>query len=132
MKTEKIFFRYKHDTNALKLDVYNLMTKSYIELGQKPDEKQIKLNASLLFNDLIQYYKGMTMNEVEFVFHKGIRNAEEGTSCFINVRQWNVWLKNHKNSEALKRQQKVLTDYERYEQDQKLIAETINKAKRLK
>lgn len=127
MKTEKIFFRYKHDTNGLKLDVYNLMTKCYIELGQKPDEKQIKLNASLLFNDLIQYYKGMTMNEVEFVFHKGIRNADEGTSCFINVRQWNVWLKNHKSSEALKRQQKVITDYQRYEQDQKLISETIKK-----
>jgi len=65
MQTEKIFSRIKrNDISALKLDVYNLMTKTYIELGQKPDDKQIKLNSRLLYNDLIHYYGGMTMEEV--------------------------------------------------------------------
>ena len=108
------------------------MRKTYIEIGQKPSDEQVKLNANLLYNDLVAYYGGMTMHEVEFVFHNGIRNAEEGTSVFINVRQWSVWLKDHKKTEALCRQNKQITKYERYRKNQKLIGTTINKAKQIK
>ena len=140
MKTDKIFSRYNNDNSALKLDCYNLMKKCYLEIGQKPSDEQVKLNASFLYEDLIHYYGNMTMDEVAFVFHKGIRNADEGTNVFINVRQWSVWLKDHKKLEALKRQQKLVTSYDKYRanlsklltEEQKLISDTINKAKKLK
>ncbi len=132
MKEDKIYSRYKFDRSALKLDCYNLMKRSYLEIGQKPTDAQVKLNASLLYNDLIYYYGGMTMDEVGFVFHNGIRNGNEGANVFLNVRQWSVWLKDHKKSEALLRQQKRVTNYERFRQQEKSIALTINKAKRLK
>lgn len=129
MKEDKIYFRFKHDRSALKKDVYDLMNRCYIELGQKPTDEQVKLNSSLLYNDLIHYCGGMTMDEVAFVFHNGIRNAEEGTSCFMNVRQWSVWLNTHRVSEALKRQQKQITAYESYQQHQLDISKTINQSK---
>ena len=68
----------------------------------------------------------MTMNEVQFAIEKGIRDGED-TSCFINVRTWNVWLKQHKKSEQLKRQQRQITDYQKHEQNQIQINKTINK-----
>lgn len=128
-KQEKIFFRYKHDISALKLDVYNLMTQSYVELGQKPQETQIKLNAKLLYEDLINYHGGMTMNEVSFAFHTGIRNADEGTSCFLNVRQWTVWLKKHKGNAIEQRKLMDRISFGKKEANQ--ISNTINKAKLL-
>ena len=133
MQTEKIFSRVKrNDISSLKLDVYNLMTKTYIELGQKPDDKQIKLNSRLLYNDLIHYYGGMTMEEVSYVFESGVRDGTDGSSCFLNVRQWSVWLKKHKTSEALLRQTNQLTMWDRYQRSQKQISLTINQAKLLK
>jgi len=133
MQTEKIFSRIKrNDISSLKLDVYNLMTKTYIELGQKPDDKQIKLNSRLLYNDLIHYYGGMTMEEVSYVFESGVRDGTDGSSCFLNVRQWSVWLKKHKTSEALLRQTNQLTMWDRYQRSQKQISLTINQAKLLK
>ena len=127
MKQDKIFFRYKHDTSALKLDVYNLMTKSYIELGQKPDEVQIRLNAKLLYEDLTRYHGGMTISEVEFAFHTGIRDADEGTSCFLNVRQWSVWLKKHKGNAVKQNQIMNRIGWGATEKNQ--IGTTINRAK---
>ncbi len=133
MKTAKIFFRVKNnDISSLKLDVYKLMTKTYIELGQKPSDEQIKLNSRLLYNDLIHYYGGMTMEEVSYVFEAGVRDGTDGSSCFLNVRQWSVWLKKHKTSEALLRQTNQLTMWDRYQRSQKQISLTINQAKLLK
>jgi len=130
---EKIYSRVKkNDISSLKLDVYNLITKTYIELGQKPSDEQIKLNSRILYNDLIHNYGGMTMEEVVFVFEAGVRDGSDGSSCFINVRQWNVWLKKHKTQEALLRQTKQLTMWERHQQLQKHITLTINKAKQIK
>tara|TARA_R110000772_G_scaffold70153_1_gene154496 strand:+ start:2697 stop:3098 length:402 start_codon:yes stop_codon:yes gene_type:complete len=133
MQTAKIFFRVKNnDISSLKLDVYKLMTKTYIELGQKPSDEQIKLNSRLLYNDLIHYYGGMTMEEVSYVFEAGVRDGTDGSSCFLNVRQWSVWLKKHKTSEALLRQTNQLTMWDRYQKSQKQISLTINQAKLLK
>ncbi len=127
MKQDKIFFRYKHDTSALKLDVYNLMTTSYAELGQKPDEAQIRFNAKLLYEDLSRYHGGMTISEVGFAFHTGIRDAEEGTSCFLNVRQWSVWLKKHKGNAVKNREIMNRISWGATENNQ--IGTTINQAK---
>ena len=107
------------------------MSKAYTMLGQKPDTQQVVVMASLLFGDLIINYSSMTMQEVQFAIEKGIRDGED-TSCFINARSWNVWLKQHKKSEQLKRQQRLITDYQKHEQTQKQINNTINKAKQIK
>lgn len=126
----KIWERYTKDEKQLKIDCVDLLSKCYLELGQKPDTEQVVLMAQLLYHDLVRYYGGMTIEEVKFAIEQGIRNSENGN--FVNVRNFNIWLKEYKKSAALKRQQRLLTDFEKEQQTQKLISNTINQAKRLK
>ena len=126
----KIWQRYTQDQKQLKIDCVDIVSKCYLELGQKPDTEQVVLMAQLLYNDLTRFYGGLTIEEVQFAFDKGIRDSENGG--FVNVRNFNIWLKEYKSKAALKRQQRQLTDFERDRQNQKLIGNTINKAKRLK
>lgn len=130
-KDNQIWSRYNTDLKGLKNDCVDILSKCYLMLGQKPDAKQIVMMSSLLYEDLINKYSRMTIDEVRFALEKGIKDGDE-VSCFINARTWNLWLRSHKGSEALKRQQKQITDYQRHQQNQKAIANTINKAKQLK
>ena len=99
-------------------------------LGQKPDVDQIVMMAKFLVDDLSRRYSTLTFDEVSFAFEQGIRDSKEGG--FINVRNWNIWLKEYKTKAQLKRQQNLITDYDNYKESEKLIGITINKAKRLK
>ena len=130
-KSKQIWNRFIHDQKALKNDCVDILSKCYLMLGQKPDTKQVVMMYSLLFEDLTNRYSTMTTEEVSFALEKGIRDGED-QSCFINVRTWNLWLKNHKHSEQLKRQQKLITDFQKHEQNIKQITNTINKAKQIK
>ena len=87
---------------------------------------------TLLLDDLAVNYGGLELDEVKYAFSRGIRNGEEGTSCFINVRTWSVWLTQYKKAAQLKRQQNLITDYQQYKEKQKQIGQTIKQAKRLK
>ena len=128
---DKIWHRFNTDIKALKNDCVDVISKCYLMLGQKPDAQQVVTMASLLYDDLINRYSTMTIQEVQFALEKGIKDGDD-LNCFINARTWNVWLKQHKKSEQLKRQQKLITDYQKHEQNIKAIGSTINKAKQLK
>jgi len=99
-------------------------------LGQKPDTEQIVMMSKLLVDDLSRFYPSMEMDEVVFAFEQGIRHSDNGG--FVNVRNWNIWLKEYKTKANLKRQQRQLTDYQRDRDGLKMIGETINQAKKLK
>ncbi len=129
-KSKQIWNRFNTDQKQLKLDCVDILGKCYVMIGQKPDSQQIVMMAQLLYEDLINRYSRMEIDEVRFALEEGIRNA--GTSCFINVNSWNEWLKNFRKTEQLKRQQRLLTDYQKHQQSQKAIANTISKAKQLK
>tara|TARA_Y100001938_G_C7821841_1_gene297015 strand:+ start:165 stop:494 length:330 start_codon:yes stop_codon:yes gene_type:complete len=103
-----------------------------MELGQKPTAETIALMGTLLADDLAHNYANLELDEVRFAISKGIRNGDEGTSCFVNVRTWNVWLKDYKKGAQLKRQQGLLTDYQAHTENIKRIENTIQKAKQLK
>jgi hypothetical protein len=129
-KTKQVWYRYSNDIESLKVDCVDVLSKCYLMLGQKPDVQQVVLMSQLLLSDLANHYGSMTIDEVRFAIEKGIREGDE-VSCFINVRSWNLWIKKHKKSEQLKRQQKLITDYEKDKKNQKLIASTIKRAKLL-
>ena len=120
------------DTTSLKLECIDLIGMSYTSLGQKPDKEQMKGMANLLYQDIINYHTNLTLDEIRFAFDKGLRNAEQGTSAFANVRTWSVWIKDYKNRAVEKRRQGRLTEYQQHIDGQKQIALTIQKAKRLK
>lgn len=129
-KSRQIWNRFNNDQKQLKIDCVDLVSKCYLLLGQKPDTQQVVIMAQLLYDDLITRYSRLTMEEVTFAFEQGVRHSENGG--FVNVRNFNLWLKEFKQKEQLKKQQGLLTDYQHHKQNQKAIANTINKAKRLK
>jgi hypothetical protein len=129
----RIFDRLKAgDINGLKEDSVDLVGMCYAALGQKPDKQQMLGMAQLLYYDLINYHTNLTMEEIKFAFDIGLRNPEQGTSAFVNVRTWSVWINDYKQNEIRMRGQNRLTAFQLHKQGQKAIAETINKAKRLK
>lgn len=128
-KQKQVWYRFTNDLEQLNVDCVDLLSKCYMMLGQRPDTQQVVMMAKFLVDDLSRYYGSMEMDEVAFAFEQGIRNSESGG--FVNVRNWNIWLKEHKAKSALKRQQNLITDYDKDKQNQKMISETINKAKRL-
>lgn len=128
-KSKQIWYRFTNDREQLNIDCVDALSKCYLMLGQKPDTEQIVMMSKLLVDDLSRFYGSMQMDEVMFAFEQGIKHSDSGG--FVNVRNWNIWLKEYKSKAQLKRQQKQLTDYERDREGQKMIGETINKAKRL-
>ena len=128
-KTNQIWHRFGNDLNQLNIDCVDLLTKCYMMLGQKPDPQQVVFMAKMLVDDLSRYYGSMEIDEVAFAFEKGIRNSESGG--FVNVRNWNIWLQEHKAKANLKRQQRLVTDYQKHQKGQKMIDATISKAKQL-
>lgn len=118
--------------NDVKVFCIDLVGMCYTSLGQKPDKEQMKGMAQLLYKDLITYHTNLPINEIKFAFEKGLRDAEQGTSAFINVRTWSVWINDYKQRAIKKRSQGRLTEYQQHQQSQKAIAMTINKAKRIK
>ncbi len=129
-KTEQIWYLYKNSIEMLNENCVDLLSKCYFMLGQKPEVDQIVMMAKFLVEDLSKRYGSMTLDEVQFAFEKGIRESEHGG--FVNVRNWNIWLKEHKAKAQLQRQQRLVTDFQKHQQGQKMIDATINKAKRLK
>ncbi len=126
---DKIFKRYNQDQKQLKIDCVDLISKYYLMLGQKPASEQIVIMAQFFYQDCIEKYGGMTLDEIDFAIMQGIRNGEG--SCFINVRTWNQFIQEHKTKEQLQRQQRLITDYQKQKENQKAIGSTIHKAKQL-
>jgi len=129
-KTKQIWYRFANDRGQLNVDCVDALSKCYLMLGQKPDTEQIVMMSKLLVDDLSRFYPSMEMAEVMFAFEQGIRHSDSGG--FVNVRNWNIWLKEYKTKANLKRQQRQLTDYQKDRDSQKMIGDTINQAKRLK
>lgn len=129
-KSRQIWFRFSNDLEQLNVDCVDLLSKCYMMLGQRPDTQQVVMMAKFLVDDLSRFYGSMEMQEVAFAFEQGIRNSDNGG--FVNVRNWNIWLKEHKAKAQLQRQQKLVTDFQKHQQGQKMIDATINKAKKLK
>lgn len=129
-KVDQIWHRFNNDQANLKKDCVDIVSKCYLMLGQKPDTQQVIIMAQLLYEDLVNRYSALTLEEVKFAFEQGIRHSDSGG--FVNVRSMNIWLKEYKTKANLMRSQKRLTDYQRYEENVKQIGTTINKAKRIK
>ena len=129
-KSQQIWNRFNTDQKQLKIDCVDLVSKCYLLLGQKPDTQQVVVMAQLLYDDLITRYSRLTMEEVSFAFEQGVRHSENGG--FVNVRNFNLWLKEFKQKEQLRKQQGLITDHQYHKNNQKAITDTISKAKQLK
>ena len=78
---------------VLKLKCVDLLSKTYIELGQKPDHETIVVLATSLANDLSRTYKNFYYEEA---FRLGVRSPIKGDFIHLNVQTYMRWLRSYK------------------------------------
>ena len=132
-KRKQIWYRWKNDLPKLKEEAVDILSRTYLEIGQKPGVEDIVTMANILVDDLANntQFSTMTMEDVARGFREGVRAGDEA-SVFLNVRTWNIWLRNEKKKVAKKviefhKQQEI-----EYIENAQIMSGTINKAKLLK
>ena len=76
--------------------VYDLLTKTKIEIGHNTDGKTLAQLSRSFAKDLMQEkrFGAMTFNQVQDAFHIGVRFAKE--EPFLNIRTFYRWTYAHK------------------------------------
>ena len=132
-KTKQIWNRWKNDLPKLKEEAVDILSRTYLEIGQKPSVEDIVTMANILVDDLANntQFSTMKMEDVARGFREGVRAGDEA-SVFLNVRTWNIWLRNEKKKVA----KKVIEFHKKQEieyiENSRLIGGTIKKAKQIK
>ena len=80
----------------LKKKVLDLIAKTSVEIGQKPDRKTMASLSKIFATNLIQEkrFGNMTFNQIEDAFHIGVRFGKE--EPFLNIRTFYKWVYEHK------------------------------------
>ena len=81
------------ETSQLKLKCLDLITKTFVELGQVKDEKHIVILSSSLANDLKEDFKNLYFEDVQQAFRQGVRNTDK---FVLNVQNYYLWIKAHR------------------------------------
>ena len=102
-KTQQIWNRSNNDLPKLREEAVDILSRTYLEIGQKPSVEDIVTMASILVDDLINNVKfsTLTMEDVSRAFRNGVRAGNEA-SVFLNVRTWNIWLRAEKQKVSKK------------------------------
>ena len=81
----------QENLDELKAKVLDLIAKTSVEIGQKPDRKTMASLSKIFAQDLIQEkrFGNMTFNQVEDAFHQGIRFGKD--EPFLNIRTFYKW-----------------------------------------
>lgn len=132
-KKQQIWYRWKNELPKLKEEAVDILSRTYLEIGQKPSVEDIVTMANILVDDLANntQFSTMTMEDVSRGFREGVRAGEEA-SVFLNVRTWNIWLRNEKQKVAKKVIEMHKQQELEYIENAILLGATINKAKLLK
>ena len=84
------------DRKDLQLKCVDLLSKTYIELGQKPDHETIVVLATSLADDLSRTYKNFYYEDAEEAFKLGVREPIKGDFIHLNVQTYMRWLRKYK------------------------------------
>ncbi len=132
-KKNQIWNRWKNDLPKLKREAVDVLSRTYLEIGQKPSVEDIVTMANILVDDLANntQFSTMTMEDVSRAFREGVRAGDEA-SVFLNVRTWNIWLRAEKKKVAKKVIEMHKKQELEYLENARLMGGNINKAKLLK
>ena len=75
----------------LKAKVLDLVAKTSVEIGQKPDRQTMASLSKIFAQDLIQEkrFGNMTFNQIEDAFRLGVRFGKD--EPFLNIRTFYKW-----------------------------------------
>jgi aryl-alcohol dehydrogenase-like predicted oxidoreductase len=86
----------QENLEELKVKVLDLIAKTSVEIGQKPDRQTMAGLSKVFAQDLIQEkrFGNMTFNQIEDAFRLGVRFGKE--EPFLNIRTFYRWAYAHK------------------------------------
>jgi hypothetical protein len=86
----------QENLEELKGKVLDLIAKTSVEIGQKPDPQTMASLSKIFAQDLIQEkrFGNMTFNQIEDAFRLGVRFGKE--EPFLNIRTFYRWSYAHK------------------------------------
>ena len=81
------------ETSQLKLKCFDLITKTFVELGQVKDDKTLAILAQTLATDLLEDFANLTFEDIQASFRQGVRNTQE---FHLTVKTYYKWIKAHR------------------------------------
>ena len=81
------------ETSQLKLKCLDLITKTFVELGQVKDDKTLAILAQTLATDLLEDFANLTFEDIQASFRQGVRNSKE---FHLTVKTYYKWIKAHR------------------------------------
>lgn len=77
----------------IRLYANDLLSKTYLQLGQRPSDKDVFNFAMILAEDLKEDFDTLTLEDISQSFRHGIRNTED---FHITVKTYYKWIKAHR------------------------------------
>ena len=71
----------------------DLIGKTYLQLGQKPNEKDMFKLSLILAEDLQTDFDSLSLEDINQAFRQGIRNTKE---FHLTVKTYYKWIKDHR------------------------------------
>jgi len=81
------------EISQLKLKCLDLITKTFVELGQVKDDKTLAILAQTLSSDLLEDFPNLTFEDIQASFRQGVRNTQE---FHLTVKTYYKWIKAHR------------------------------------
>ena len=81
------------EISQLKLKCLDLITKTFVELGQVKDDKTLAILAQTLANDLLEDFSNLTFEDIQASFRQGVRHTQE---FHLTVKTYYKWIKAHR------------------------------------
>ena len=81
------------EISQLKLKCLDLITKTFVELGQVKDDKTLAILAQTLASDLLEDFPNLTFEDIQASFRQGVRNTQE---FHLTVKTYYKWIKSHR------------------------------------
>lgn len=72
----------------------DLLSKTYLELGQNPKPQDVATLGISLVNDLSIDFPSLTTHDITHAFRNGVRNTDE---WYLNVKVYYKWINTHKD-----------------------------------
>lgn len=111
----------------------DLLAKTYLQLGQNPNAKDLFNLSLILADDLLDDFEKLTFEDIERAFREGIRNTDE---FHLTVKVYYKWIKSFRqiiyNNETVEPQMQDKRLKYRHRQGTGMKRISIKKTKLLK
>ena len=77
------------EKNDLTLKCLDLITKTFVELGQVKDDKTLAILAQTLSTDLLEDFPNLTFEDIQQAFRSGVRRTDR---FVLNVQTYYKWI----------------------------------------